>query len=60
MDAKGHLTLKGEAGADLVGGLVQVLGIERGTETESDTRAEQNVVGERGNTAVVDLGLCET
>jgi len=40
-----------------VGGLVEVLGIERGTKTEGDARAEQDVVGESGNTAVVDLGL---
>jgi hypothetical protein len=52
-----RLSLEGEAGANLVGGLVQVLGIERGTEAEGDTRAEQDVVGQSGNTTVVDLGL---
>ena len=54
------LRLEGEAGADLVGSLVQVLGIERSTEAEGDTRAEQDVVSQSGNTTVVDLGLdCE-
>ncbi len=52
-----RLSLEGEAGANLVGGLVQVLGIERGTEAEGNTRAEQDVVGQSGNTTVVDLGL---
>jgi hypothetical protein len=51
------LTLKGEAGTNLVGSLVQVLGVKRGAETESDTRAEQNVVGKSSNTTVVDLDL---
>lgn len=37
--------------------LVELLGIERGTETEGDTRAEENVVGDGSNTAVVDLDL---
>lgn len=55
-----RLSLEGEAGADLVGSLVQVLGIERGTEAEGDTRAEQDVVSQSGNTTVVDLSLyCE-
>jgi hypothetical protein len=40
-----------------VGGLVQVLGIERGTQAESDTGAEENVVSQSGDTTVVDLGL---
>ena len=52
-----RLSLKGEAGANLVGGLVQVLGIEGGTEAEGDTGAEQDVVGQSGDTTVVDLGL---
>lgn len=41
----------------LVGGLVKLLGIERGTNAEGDTRAEQDVVGDSGDTAVVDLAL---
>lgn len=41
----------------LVGGLVKLLGIERGTNAESDTRAEEDVVGNGGDTAVVDLAL---
>jgi hypothetical protein len=40
-----------------VGSLVQVLGIEGGTEAEGDTRAEQDVVSQSGNTTVVDLSL---
>lgn len=40
-----------------MGGLVQVLGIKRGTQAEGDTGAEQDVVGQSGNTTVVDLGL---
>ena len=42
---------------DLVGGLLQLLGVERGTETEGNTGAEEDVVGDGGNTTVVDLGL---
>lgn len=40
-----------------MGGLVELLGIERGSNTEGDTRAEEDVVCDGGNTAVVDLGL---
>ena len=57
MGGRIHLSLEGEAGANLVGGLVQVLGIEGSTQAESDTGAEQDVVGQSGNTTVVDLGL---
>ena len=43
-----------------MGSLVQVLGIEGSTEAEGDTRAEQDVVSQSGNTTVVDLSLyCE-
>lgn len=52
-----NLTLKGEAGTNLVGSLVEVLGVEGGTKTESDAGAEEDVVGESGNTTVVNLGL---
>lgn len=54
-----RLGLEGEAGANLVGSLVQVLGIKGSTEAEGDTRAEEDVVSQAGNTAVVDLGLYE-
>lgn len=37
--------------------LVKVLGIEGSTKAEGDTRAEENVVGQSGNTTVVDLDL---
>lgn len=40
-----------------MGSLVQVLGIKGSTEAEGDTRAEEDVVSQAGNTAVVDLGL---
>lgn len=51
------LSLEGEAGADLVGGLVQVLGIEGSTQAEGDTGAQEDVVGQGGDTTVVNLGL---
>ena len=44
-------------GTDLVAGLVELLGIEGGTDAKEDTGAEADVVGNGGNTAVVDLGL---
>ena len=40
-----------------MGGLVELLCVERGTEAESDTRAEEDIVGDGSNTTVVDLGL---
>lgn len=52
-----NLTLEGEADTNLVGGLVNLLGVERATETQGDTGAEEDVVGDSGNTTVVDLGL---
>ena len=54
---KGRLSLEGEAGTDLVGSLVQVLGIKRSTQAEGDAGAEQDVVSQGSNTTVVDLGL---
>lgn len=42
---------------NLVGSLVDLLGIERGANADGDARAEENVVGDGGNTTVVDLGL---
>ena len=54
---RNSLSLKGEAHADLMGGLVKLLGVERATETQGDTGAEEDVVGDSGNTTVVDLGL---
>lgn len=52
-----HLRLEGEAGADLVGGLVQLLGVEGGADAEGDALVDLGVVGDGGDTAVVDLGL---
>jgi hypothetical protein len=46
-----------EACADLVGGLVKFLGIERSTKTKGSTRSENNVVSNGGNTTVIDLDL---
>jgi len=40
-----------------VGGLVELLGIEGGAESEGDTGAEENVVGKGSDTTVVDLDL---
>lgn len=40
-----------------MGGLLQLLGIERGTDAKGDARAEEDVVGDGGNTTVVDLAL---
>ena len=40
-----------------MGGLVKLLGIERGTNAEGHTGAEQDVVGDSGDTTVVDLDL---
>jgi hypothetical protein len=40
-----------------VGSLVELLGIEGAAETQGDTLAEEDVVGESGDTAVVDLDL---
>ena len=37
--------------------LLEVLGIERGTETEGNTSAELDVVSESGDSLIVDLGL---
>lgn len=57
MSSMRRLTLKGEAGAELVAGLVQLLGIERATNTEGQTAVDLGVVGEGSNAEVVDLGL---
>jgi hypothetical protein len=47
----------GGIGTNLVGGLVNLLGVERGTNTHGDTGAEEDVVRDGSNTTVVDLGL---
>lgn len=51
------LRLKGEAGANLVGGLVKLLGINGGAEAELDAVAEEDVVSESDDAAVVELDL---
>ena len=55
----GHplLRLKGEAGANLVGGLVELLGINGGAEAEGDALTEEDVVSEGNGTTVVELDL---
>lgn len=40
-----------------MGGLVELLGVERATETQGDALAEEDVVGKGSNTTVVDLDL---
>lgn len=52
-----RLTLKGEAGAELVAGLVQLLGIERAANTKGQAAVDLGVVGQGSNAEVVDLGL---
>jgi len=54
-----NLTLEGKAGAELVAGLVELLGIERAANAEGQTAVDLGVVGEGGNAEVVDLGLGE-
>lgn len=52
-----YLCLEGKAGTNLVGSLVKLLGIKRETKSKGGTWAEEDVVGEGGDTTVVDLGL---
>lgn len=40
-----------------MGSLVELLSVERATETQGDALAEENVVGEGSDTSVVDLDL---
>lgn len=40
-----------------MGGLVELLGVDGGAEAEGDTGAEEDVVGDGGNTTVVVLDL---
>jgi hypothetical protein len=54
------LCFEDEGGADLVGGLVELLGIKGAADAEGDTGAEENVVGDGCDTTVVDLGLDPT
>lgn len=51
------LALEGEAGTELVGSLVKLLGIKGGTKAKGNTLAEEDVVAEGGDTVVVDLEL---
>lgn len=54
-----HLTLEGKGGADLVAGLVELVGVERQAEADGSAGVELGRVGEGSDAAVVDLGLCE-
>ena len=56
-DLLGCLRLEGEAGANFVGGLIELLGVDRGAEAEGDTLAEEDVVGEGNDAAVIKLDL---
>lgn len=40
-----------------MGSLIQLLGIKRGTNAEGDAGAEEDIVGDSGDTAVIDLAL---
>ena len=51
------LSLKGEAGAELVAGLVQLLGIKGAANAKGEARVDLGVVREGCNAGVVDLGL---
>jgi len=59
MSASCTLCFESEGGADLVGSLVELLGIKGGTEAEGHAGAEKNIVGDGCDTAVVDLDLGE-
>lgn len=52
-----NLALESEAGAQLVGSLVKLLGIKRATEAQGNTLTEEDVVANGSNTAVVELEL---
>lgn len=51
------LRLEDEAGANLVGGLVELLGVDGGAEAEGDALTEEDVVANGDDTAVVELDL---
>lgn len=53
----GNLCLESQAGTNLVGSLIELLGIERGAEAKGDTGAEEHIVSDSGDTTVIDLGL---
>lgn len=52
-----RLTLEREAGADLVAGLVELLGVEGDADAEGEALIDLGVVREGEEAAVVDLGL---
>lgn len=49
--------MRGRTNTYLVGGLLQLLGIERGTNAEGDAGAEEDVVRDSSDTTVIDLAL---
>jgi len=53
------LCFEGEGGADLVGSLVELLGIKGGAEAEGHAGAKEDIVGDGCDTAIVDLDLGE-
>jgi hypothetical protein len=52
-----HLTLKGQRSANLVAGLVELVGVEGQAEADGGAGVELGGVGEGRDAAVVDLGL---
>lgn len=54
------LTLEGEAGAELVAGFVQLLGIKGTANTKGEAAVDLGVVGKGRDAEVVDLGLYKT
>jgi len=52
-----RLCVECERSSDLVGGLVELLGVKGCAETEGDSWTEENVIGDCGNTTVIDLDL---
>lgn len=53
----GALCVEKERSTNLVVGLVELLGIERGSNSQLNTGSEENVVCNGSYTTVVDLGL---
>lgn len=56
-EATSRLTLEGEAGADLMASLIELLCIEGAANAEGEALVYLDVVGELEDAAVVDLGL---
>ena len=57
LHSKARLAFKGQAGANLVAGLVELGSVEGEADTERGSGVEPGVVGKCRDTTVVDLGL---